>query len=106
MPIRASVFRTTCVGMVLAAWLGADITGTTAAAADPGGLVFAPGSVPDHFGVATGFVLDYIGADEYFFGALPFGRKSWGHRNISLQGNLLTANVVEHPVFRAGPAAL
>jgi len=64
----------------------------------------APATIPDFVGLAVGFVPDYIGANEYIIGPAPFGRLGWGEwRNVTLVGNQLTANMVNHPILRFGP---
>ncbi len=64
----------------------------------------APATIPDFVGLAIGFAPDYIGANEYIVGPAPFGRLGWGEwRNVTLVGNELSANIVDHPILRFGP---
>lgn len=66
----------------------------------------ASDSIPNYIGLGVGAAPDYVGADEYIPGGLPFGRKSWGHRYIALEGNYLGANILDHPILRLGPSGL
>jgi outer membrane protein len=66
-----------------------------------------PTSLPNFAGLAIGTVPDYVGSSNYIVGPAPFFRMGWGgQRNVLVAGNQLSANVVDHPWFRAGPAAL
>lgn len=76
------------------------------AAQDSLSFPLASDSIPDYFGLGIGAAPDYLGADEYIPGGLPFGRKTWGNRYLALEGNYLGANLLDHPVFRLGPSAL
>ncbi len=64
----------------------------------------APATIPNFAGLAVGFAPDYIGANEYIVGPAPFARLGWSEwRSVTLVGNQLYANMVNHPILRAGP---
>ena len=79
---------------------------STAALADGDFLIIQPANIPNFVGVGVGAAPDYVGSDNYAPGGLPFGRVSWGERYISLEGNFLSANVLDDPNWRLGPAGL
>jgi len=63
-----------------------------------------PATIPDFAGLAVGFVPDYIGSNNYIIGPAPFAKIGWSEwRNVSLVGNQLSANMVNHPILRFGP---
>lgn len=62
-------------------------------------------SLPNYVGFGLGGVNEYMGADAFIAGVVPFARlKLDGEKFISLQGNYATWNVIDHPNWRAGPA--
>lgn len=69
-------------------------------------LNLQPATLPNFASVGIGFAPDYVGSDDYEFGAVPFARYSWGERYVALEGNFLSANVLDHANWRLGPAAL
>ena len=70
------------------------------------GLSLAPGALPNYVGLGAGFANDYVGSDDLAPGGLPLARLSWENRYVSLEGNYLAVNLVNHPVLRFGPAGL
>lgn len=66
----------------------------------------SPVAIPSFLGLGIGIAPDHIGSDDDMAGAVPFGRYSWGNRYVSLQGNFATANLLDHPGWRFGPAAI
>jgi outer membrane protein len=71
-----------------------------------GGLALVPGALPNYVGLGVGVANDYVGSDELAPGGLPLARLSWENRYVTLEGNYLAANVINHPVIRVGPAGL
>lgn len=71
-----------------------------------GGLALVPGALPNYVGLGVGVANDYVGSDDLAPGGLPLARMSWENRYITLEGNYLAANVVNHPLIRFGPAGL
>ncbi|WP_158963741.1 MipA/OmpV family protein [Chachezhania sediminis] len=67
-------------------------------------LVIAPGYAPNFAGIGVGATPDYFGSSDYKAGAAPGVHLSWGRRYVDLVGNYLSANVLDHPHWRAGPA--
>jgi outer membrane protein len=65
-----------------------------------------PVAIPNYIGLGIGGIPDHIGSDDYRAGVAPFGRYTWGNRYIDLQGNFLSANILDHPNLRFGPAAV
>ena len=64
----------------------------------------APAAIPNFAGLALGFAPDYIGANEYIIGPAPFAKLGWDEwRNVTLVGNQLSANMLNHEILRAGP---
>lgn len=60
----------------------------------------------NYVGVGLGFVPDYVGSDDYDFGAAPMARYEFGgHRNIELIGNYATINILNCENWEFGPAA-
>ncbi len=64
-------------------------------------------NMPRVFGVGVGILPDYVGSDDYIVGAAPFGRYNFGKTNryLELIATELSANVLNHPYWRLGPAA-
>lgn len=71
-----------------------------------GGLALVPGALPNYVGFGIGVANDYVGSDDLTPGGLPLARLSWENRYVTLEGNYLAANLVDHPVIRFGPAGL
>jgi MipA family protein len=71
-----------------------------------GGIALVPGALPNYVGFGIGVANDYVGSDDLAPGGLPLARLSWENRYVTLEGNYLAANVVNHPVLRFGPAGL
>lgn len=70
-------------------------------------LALGPANIPNYAGLGIGGLPDYIGSDNYTGGAAPFGRLSLGgERYVSLEGNYLSMNLLDHPNWRVGPALL
>ncbi|MDW4498359.1 MipA/OmpV family protein [Sulfitobacter sp. D35] len=65
-----------------------------------------PERTPDYFGFGFGAGPRYIGSDDFTVAAVPIGRKHYGNRYVSLEANLLTVNVLDHPHWQAGPAGI
>lgn len=66
----------------------------------------APPAV-DMAGVGFGFYPQYMGADEYYFGAAPLARVHFdGERYFELLINELMVNVIDDPNWSLGPLAL
>ncbi len=84
----------------------ATIFGFTASASlADGGM--APAHIPNFAAIGIGGVPDYLGSDDYEFGAAPLLRYNLsGERYISLEANYLTANLLDHPNWRVGPAGI
>ncbi|QIE41859.1 MipA/OmpV family protein [Meridianimarinicoccus aquatilis] len=78
--------------------------GTTPAFADFDMLTFSPTYLPNYGVLAIGAVPDYIGSDEYFIGAAPAARVSWGQRYVDLTVSFMTVNLIDDPNWQAGPA--
>jgi outer membrane protein len=83
--------------VVFAAWAG-----QSALAQEP--PIIAPG-LPNYVGVGVGFTPDYLGANEFFYGGLPFARYQFepSERYVSLLGTFADFNVINHPIIRFGP---
>lgn len=79
---------------------------TEADAQDSLSFPLASDSIPNYLGLGIGAAPDYVGADEYIPGGLPFGRKTWDNRYLVLEGNYLGANLLDHSILRLGPSAL
>ena len=61
---------------------------------------------PNYVGVALGIAPDHPGSDDYQFVAGPFGRYTFkGERYVELIATQLSANLIDHPILRLGPAA-
>lgn len=60
---------------------------------------------PDFVAVGYGQIPAYIGSDEYIDGVVPAARLTRGNRFVALNGNFVSANVLEHPNIRIGPVA-
>lgn len=59
------------------------------------------------FGIGVGAYPDYIGSNDYNVGVAPFGRLSLGgSRFVSLLGNEIRVNVLDHPNWQLGPVGL
>lgn len=71
-----------------------------------GGLALVPSALPNYAGLGAGVANDYVGSDDLVPGGLPLARVSWKNRYVTLEGNYLAANVLNHPVIRFGPAGL
>src|SRR5690606_27514129 len=63
-----------------------------------GGIALVPGALPNYVGFGIGVANDYVGSDDLALGGLPLARLSWENRYVTLEGNYLAANVVNHPV--------
>ena len=85
-----------------AAALATALCAAVAARAD--GIDLAPGYLPNYFGVGVGFAPDYIGSDDFRIAAAPIGRASWGNRYLEVVANFASANVLDHPNWKVGPA--
>jgi outer membrane protein len=66
---------------------------------------FTPDYLPNYAGVGVGLAPDHIGSDDMRFGAAPVGRVSWGERYVDVIANFASANLLDHPNWRLGPAA-
>lgn len=77
---------------------------THEARADEASLAFAPTYLPSYAGLGVGFAPDYIGSNDYRFGAAPVARWSRGHRSADLIANFARVNLLDHPNWRIGPA--
>lgn len=66
---------------------------------------FAPDYIGNFVGVGVGGVPDYIGSNDYQIGAAPLARISLGHRHLEVTANFVSANLLDHPNWRLGPAA-
>ena len=98
---------TTLVAIVCAAALQSSLSPRPAAAQQALELPSPPTEQPNFAGLAIGAVPDYIGSSDYIVGPAPMARIGWGgERNLFLVGNQLTANVIDHPWLRVGPAGL
>ncbi len=81
---------------------GLAVMATTVAA--DGLLSFAPAHIPNFFGIGIGRAPDYLGSDDDLTGGLPVARINMGgERYFSLEGNIASFNLVQHPNWRAGP---
>lgn len=70
-------------------------------------LSIGPANIPNYAGLGIGGLPDYLGSDNYTGGVAPFGRLSLGgERYVSLEGNYLSMNLLDHPTWRVGPALL
>lgn len=98
--IRPATLRSIIVS---AAALGAMI-GPAGAESDLYGL-YPVNVAPDYVAVAFGAVPVFVGSDEYMTGFAPVARITRGNRFIALNGNFVSANVLEHPNIRVGPVA-
>jgi outer membrane protein len=57
--------------------------------------------------VGVGGYPDYIGSDDYSFGAIPLGRYVyWGKRDITLVGNTLNVSLLSESGWRLGPSGM
>ncbi len=65
-------------------------------------------TTPNIAGVALGVVPDYLGSDDPFFGAVPLLRYQRPRReqSVTVFGNVLKSNVLNHPVLRTGPTGV
>ena len=66
---------------------------------------FAPDHLPDYAGVGFGLAPDYIGSDAMRFAAAPVARASRGERYVDVVVNFASANLLDDPNRRIGPAA-
>ncbi|MGL4281156.1 MAG: hypothetical protein ACRCS0_12370, partial [Albidovulum sp.] len=79
----------------------------SAALAQDLSLAGGPAHLPNYAGLGIGGLPDYLGSDNYTGGVAPFGRLSLGgDRYVSLEGNYLSMNLLDHPNWRVGPALL
>ena len=62
----------------------------------------------DKFAIlAYGFGPQYLGADETTSLPVPAGRLNFGeYQSVTLMGNYLTTNLLDHPNWRLGPAGI
>ncbi len=102
---QTSRSRRTAALVFAVAGLIMTLAGTPGHAADLR-LVIAPGALPNYVGLGAGVANDYVGSDDLAPGGLPLARLSWENRYVSLEGNYLAVNLVNHPVIRFGPAGL
>ena len=92
------------VAISLAAWVSAPFS---AAFAQEHGLPIVTAIEGDYVAAGAGVMTDYNGSDDYSWGVAPaFRYELGGGRNVSLTGNFLAADLVPHPRWRLGPAAL
>lgn len=61
---------------------------------------------PDYMILGTGTGPAYIGADDRVWAVVPAARKSFDERYLSLEANYLSANLLNHPNWRVGPAGI
>ena len=55
-------------------------------------------------GAGLAMVPDYIGSDDYEVAPLPYLTVAFeNHMNVRWVGNRIQANVIPHPIFKAGP---
>ncbi len=86
---------------------GAALLCGSAALAQEEFLTISPNYLPNYFGIGIGGAPDYVGSDNYFLGGAPFGRYNLGgERYIELDGNYLSANLLNNRNWQFGPAAL
>ncbi len=62
-------------------------------------------NTPIVFGLGAGAYPDYVGSDDYAFGAAPFFRYTFKkqERYVQLIANELTVNILDDDMFRFGP---
>ena len=63
-------------------------------------------NMPNVIGVGVGLLPDYVGSDDYMVGGAPFFRLTLPNTQYyaRLLATDLQVNVINHPVFRLGPA--
>jgi len=76
-----------------------------AATAQAQSTAFSVDNLPNIASIGVGIAPDYVGSDDDTVVAGPSGRLTFdNHRYIKLVGPTVTSNLIDHDIFRLGPA--